>query len=351
MRNQLTAAGMILLLCAGLVRANPADINNDGRVDWQDFAIVADNWLWEWAPPEDMKLIPGGDFYMGDSFNEGMWYELPAHLVLLDSFYMGKYEVTNQQYAEFLDDALSANQIEVKSDNIVYKKGTSYVYCTTYGSTHESRIAFTGAEFVVAPSEKANHPVVHVTWYGAAAYCNWRSQQEDKEEFYDLCTWECNFSKKGYRLPTEAEWEYAARGGLSGDRFPWGGAIKHDYANYYSSTHFDYDRSTTRGFHPTYAVGDMPYTAPVGSFDASYGYRLYDMAGNVREWCNDWFDETYYGSSPYYSPPGPKIGLYRVFRGGAWISDADDCRVAYRNNNNPTNRSNSLGFRLVLNLE
>jgi formylglycine-generating enzyme required for sulfatase activity len=218
----------------------------------------------------------------------------------------------------------------------------------------------------------SNDPVVDVSWYGAVAYCNWRSQQEGKQPCYNLSTWACDFSKNGYRLPTEAEWEYAARGGLSGKRFPWGDIITHGQANYHSYwgvgkplqmiNHFmqlmgahrepyhpceSYDHNPTSGCHPTWKDWIEPYTSPVGSFpDNSYG--LYDMVGNVCEWCNDWYSDTYYSTSPINNPTGPITGNNRVGRGGCWMHEAYRNRVTKRFSSPPYNGSIYGGFRVVL---
>jgi len=299
-----------------------------------------------------LVLISGGQFAMGDHLGDSTSSpspEEPVHVVSVDTFLMGSHEVTNQQYAEFLNNALSSNLIEVKTDKIVYRRGTSIAYCSTYAASLYSRIAFTGSTFVIVPSDKADHPMAMVSWFGAAAYCNWRSEQLGKETCYDLAAWTCDFSKNGVRLPTEAEWEYAARGGATGRRFPWGDTISHTQANYYSSTSYSYDVSPTRQYHPDYSTGDMPYTAATGSFAAN-GYGLHDVTGNVWEWCNDWYQSDYYTSSPYSNPQGPETGTYRAIRGGAWSGHAASCRVAYRIYSAPDARGH-FGFRVVLDVQ
>jgi sulfatase modifying factor 1 len=325
--------------------------------------------------PEEMVFIPGGTFQMGDSFSEGFSDERPVHTVTVDSFYMGKYEITNRQYCDYLNSALGQGLITVTS-GVVYKagSGTSYLYCHTSTSSSYSQIDFSDPDFSVRTKsgrDMSNDPMVQVSWYGAAAYCNWRSQQEGKEQCYNLSTWACDFGKHGYRLATEAEWEYAARGGLSGRRFPWGDDIYHTQANYESSTSYSYDKGPTRYYHPLWNDGISPYTSPVGFFDGTMKYKtdynwagsdtsyqttsgangfgLYDMAGNVWEWCNDRWSSSYYSSSPTNNPTGPITGSYRVIRGGIWTNNAYYCRVALRYYNYPSNRlSGFIGFRLVL---
>jgi len=304
-----------------------------------------------------MVLIPGGEFLMGNSFSpsEGYSDELPRHAVYVDAIYMDSCEVTNQQYADGLNWAYAQGNLITVTDGVVYKynSGTSCPYCETTTSSSYSRITWNGTTFGVT-SGKESHPMVEESWYGAVAYANWRSGMQGKPLGYDLSTWACNFGS-GYRLPTEAEWEKAARGGVAGHRFPWSDVdtIQHARANYLSYweggvPYFSYDTSPTAGYHPTFDTGVMPYTSPVGYF-ASNGYGLYDMAGDVFEWCNDWYGETYYGSSPYNNPHGPAGGNYRVNRGGSWNGVAYHCRCANRGYDDPDDRTSYFGFRLALN--
>jgi len=328
-----------------------ADLVPSGQVDGADLLALVDVWLTGNRIPADMVVIPAGTFQMGDSFSEGDSDERPVHTVTLSSFYMSRCEITNGQYRDFLQSALSQGLVTV-SGGVVYKagSGTSYPYCDTHAADSDSQIVYSGGAFSVRTKggrSMVNDPMVEVSWYGAVGYCNWRSQQEGRQPCYNLSTWVCDFGKNGYHLPTEAQWEYAARGGLSGKRFPWGNTITHSQANYYSSSSYSYDISPTRGYHPTWNDGIYPYTSPVGSF-APNGYGLYDMAGNVYEWCNDWYSSSYYSSSPSTSPTGPTSGTYRVLRGGSWGSIANYCRVADRGGGRPDRRDNVIGFRVSL---
>jgi len=304
----------------------------------------------EGTTPTGMALIPAGEFLMGDSFNEGGIYELPVHAVYVDAFYMDRYEVTNQQYADALNWARTQGNLITVTSGAIYKynSGTSYPYCNTTTSSSYSRITWNGSTFGVVAG-KENHPMVLVSWYGSAAYANWRSVMEGRTPNYDTTTWACDFAGNGYRLPTEAEWEKAARGGSAGRRFPWSDTdtIQHARANYYSSSNYSYDTSPTRGYHPAFSSGGYPYTSPAGYF-APNGYGLYDMAGNVWEWCNDWWGSGYYSISPYDNPRGPTSGSDRVLRGGWWNTRAYNQRCAVRNLGPPGSRSYYIGFRLAL---
>ncbi|MEI9865452.1 MAG: SUMF1/EgtB/PvdO family nonheme iron enzyme [Limisphaerales bacterium] len=207
-----------------------------------------------------------------------------------------------------------------------------------------------GYGFVNAGSGKAtNHPVQNVNWYDVVKWSNARSQQAGLSPVYFTdagltqiytngeVTPYVNWTNNGYRLPTEAEWEKAARGGLSKQRFPWGNTISKSLAIIMAARSTPYDLGPN-GFSAAFTSGGPPYTSPVGYF-APNGYGLYDMAGNVFEWCWDWYAATPYPTgSPYLGgndPHGPTSGIYRIFRGGPWNGFAGNARCSGRAGNSP----------------
>ncbi len=236
-----------------------------------------------------MVLIPQGEFEMGnalgDAFSGGDPDELPVHTVYLDAFYMDIYEVTNAQYSRFLNkygknsDAAGNEFLDIGRNCLIQKAKNTYSPIAGY----------------------ENYPVSGVSWYGADAYA----------DFY------------GKRLPTEAEWEKAARGGLVGKRYPWGNKIDPSKANY------DHDDSRD------YSVNIRNYLTPVGSFQPN-GYGLYDVAGNVYEWCSDWYSSDYYEDSHRRNPTGPNLWESRVSRGGSCYCRSWNLRVANRNDFPPS---------------
>ena len=233
----------------------------------------------------EMALIPAGKFQMGSEVGENN--ETPVHTVYVDAFYIDKYEVTNAQYRLFVQ-----TQGYREPRGVAYVDGIPQGYFRPWSDNN-----FNGD----------NLPAVCVSWPDAQAYCEWA----------------------GKRLPTEAEWEKAACGGLMGKRYPWGDELTHDKANYPGIEGLD----------------QWEGPAPVDSFEPN-GYGLYNMAGNVWEWCSDWYDDDYYSISPGKNPSGPETGAYRVLRGGSWSSPFNFLlRVSLRNHTNPPIASYNVGFR------
>jgi formylglycine-generating enzyme required for sulfatase activity len=229
-----------------------------------------------------LALIPAGEFLMGS--DAGYPVERPVHKVFLDAFHLDKYPVTNAQYERFVTD--TGHRVPYLDDP-------------------RAQLENWDPEKRTYPPGRAQHPVVLVSWWDAQAYCAWA----------------------GGRLPTEAEWEKAARGGLAEKLYPWGDAIDPSLANY----------------------DNRAGTTPIESYPAN-GYGLHDMAGNVWEWVADWYGAKYYHESPARNPRGPETGTVRVLRGGAWLLFAQFCRVAYRFRNSPDFRFNLIGFRLARSL-
>jgi sulfatase modifying factor 1 len=257
-----------------------------------------------------MVLIKGGSFLMGAS--DGLPFEGPVHEVSLGSYWMDTHEVTVAEYAKFIE----ATGYQTDSE----KYGWSGVFDM---EAHEWRkLPAADWRHPEGPAHEIDpqEPVTQISWNDAVAYASW--------------------AKK--RLPTEAEWEYAARGGLAGKKYGWGDRLKpggKSLANWW------------QGVFPTHNTGEDGYTgrAVVGKFPPN-GYGLYDMAGNVWEWCSDWFAMSYYQTSPRHNPQGPVEGKERVIRGGSWMCSEDYCqgfRVAARSHSSTDTGLNNLGFRCV----
>ena len=336
----------------GIVPGEGKHIVWDAGVELQQFSsstvrvrITIDD-----SVPTEMVLIPAGYFDMGDTFNEGESNELPDHTVYVSGFYLNKYEVTNEEVRRVLQWAYDNDKITATATEVINNEGISWGLLNVISEF--CQISFSNTTFSVKAG-KDNYPCVEITWFGAMAYCKYRNEMEGKEQTIDLTDWSIDFSKKGYRLPTEAEWEKAARGGAVGHGFPWidTDTITHSRANYFSTNEIfgiqmPYDVSPTRYWHPDYGKGDYPYTSPIGSF-APNGYGLYDMAGNVMEWCWDYYDSSYYGSSPVHDPRGPNWSLYRVIRDGSWCDPAYYLRCAFRACLWGTGGNDLIGFRCV----
>lgn len=230
------------------------------------------------AADDGMVSIPAGEFSMGRTKLTSddktkmrpvvLLDDRPVHTVALDAFLLDKTEVTNEQYARFA---------------AATKRATPYHWVSGR----------------VPPGEE-RYPVYNVDWEDASSYCAWT----------------------GKRLPSEAEWERAARGGKEGLSFPNGDKLEGSQARF----------------------GLQTGPGPVGQFAAN-DFGLLDMAGSVSEWVADWFDREYYGSSPARNPRGPETGMYKVIRGGAWSDSAPRCTVFFRNWVRPNQKTPNLGFR------
>lgn|GEM_PF-2096641 len=252
----------------------------------------------------EMVFVDGGTFEMGfksgrDGKEKYIFNTQPLHNITLDAFYISKYEVTNAHYAAFLN-SYGSNHVKNGKD-----AGRKMV------EEHQWGVERTDNDW--QPSQGyENHPVVFVSWFGANEYTKWLSQQTGLK----------------FRLPTEAEWEYAARGGQKK-----------------SSNHI-YAGSDTLGNVAWYDSNSEGKTHPVGQKSPNE-IGLYDMSGNAWEWCYDWYEKSYYGSSPTNNPDGPKNGTQRVLRGGSWYFSDNESRIAHRFGDYPFNSYNGLSFRVV----
>jgi len=264
--------------------------------------------------PDGMVLIPGGTFLMGNEWGDGYSNEKPVHSVTLSPFSISKYEVTNEQMREVMQWAYDRGKVTATSSTVLNAQGDSQQLLDL---SPYSQISWNGFSFVV-DTGKEDYPCVDVTWYGSVAFCNYLSEMESRTPCYNLSTWECDWNAGGYRLPTEAEWEYAAKGGESGQKTKYAGSDNIDEVAWYweNSTNPDNPMYLGRG---THQVGTK----------AANELGIHDLSGNVWEWCWDWYESSY-SSASVTDPRGPVSGRYRVNRGGGWFDYAWNCRVALR---------------------
>jgi sulfatase modifying factor 1 len=291
------------------------------------FALIASSLLAQANTEMDiqnapnMVLVRGGTFQMGDSLLIGSIFHItltkdaePVSIVTVSDFYMSKYEVTNAEFVKFLN--AKGNQTE---------GGVTWIDLDGHWKDEKCRIYQGNGTFKVEKGYE-NHPVIYVSWYGATAYCKWLGAQ--------------------YRLPTEAEWEYAAGNGSRHTKYSWGdndpfgkkGGNVCDKTAKVKSSSWSAFESYTDGY---------IYTAPVGQFEANE-FGLFDMSGNVWEWCSDWYDAEYYSKNASKTPKGPTRAIdYRVHRGGSFFSGPSSCRVAVHSGSLPNYRDFFVGFRVV----
>jgi iron(II)-dependent oxidoreductase len=273
-----------------------------GATEAQRPAVVNDGY-------GDMVYVPAGAFQMGDNLGIGAARERPVHVVELDAFYIGRLEVTNGDWRRFRDDPGYDNAAFWPDRHVVPRDQVSY---WTSAENHGG-----------GTPDSDPYPVLGVNWDSAVAYCNWLSAKTGKT----------------YRLPTEAEWEKAARG-TDQRTYPWGNTIDRSYANYTGAQSYDTGRPV--GFYDGSRRGDLE------THSNASPYGALDMAGNVMEWCLDWYDQDYYARSPRTNPRGPATGAYRVARGGTFATDPFDLRASARSASWPSFKGHRMtGFRPV----
>ncbi len=257
----------------------------------------------------DLVYVPAGAFKMGDNFGDGESRERPVHAVTLDAFYIGKFEVTNADWRKFRDDPAYEDTKLWPHGRVVPKDQSPY---WTQANNHGG--ATPGSD---------NYPVLGINWDAATAYCNWLSAKTGKQ----------------YRLPTEAEWEKAARG-TDQRRFPWGNSIDATYASFTKSSNFE--TAQIVGYYDGSKRGDFQ------THSGASPYGAMDMAGNVMEWCQDWYGRGYYAESAKKNPQGPEKGAYRVLRGGGFFFEPQDARSYARSGGWPSLQAwRMVGFRLA----
>ncbi|MBC8370550.1 MAG: SUMF1/EgtB/PvdO family nonheme iron enzyme [Planctomycetes bacterium] len=273
-------------------------------------------------PIPGMVYINGSTFEMGDHFNVGSGSERPVHSVTLNSFFLDEHEVSNLQFANYLNAELAASNVLVSGGGVYQVSVLGHQICELADG-----LSYSNGQIVVAAG-KEQHPVVRVTWYGAALYCNYSSAENLRQPCYDPLSFACDYSVDGFRLPTEAEYEFASRGGEHSPYFlySWGSdSVTSGDANYGNTI----NSTVTRG---SYAANN---------------YGLFDISGNAAEWCNDWYMSGYYDVSELINPVGPIFGTNRVARGGGWNASASDLRSAKRDFYNPMVLHPYVGFRVA----
>jgi len=313
------------------------DTDGDGFSDGQEMLDGTDPLATWWTTPQ-MVSVPAGSFEMGDPWGEAYERELPVHTVTLSAYEIGKYELTNGEYADVLNWALAQGYLTTTASSSTV---TAYGQELLDFGDPDCRISYSDGEFRVERRDGCSmedYPVIEVSWYGAAVYCNWLSEANGLQPCYNTSTWNCDFSKNGYHLPTEAQWERAAA---------WDGSRHYRYANGSDSISCSVANYYDHGFCNPLGLGSYPYTSPVGYYTgAASPVGCYDMSGNVWELCNDrWY--RVYTSDPVTDPTGPSSGSHRVARGGSWGRDDKHVRTTMRGRFDPQTAAYHYGFRVA----
>lgn len=323
--NPITVSGRVTSVSPLTINDGSGDVVITGLTAALDeYLVVRGNWngstiaatghctIIDGVAQVELVYIQGGSFLMGNNGNEPYSYddELPQHSVSLCGYWIGKYEVTRGEYQKFMDAGGYTNSAYWSTEGWSWRVSSNRTQPIFWAPQQNwGTGTFTQTD---------KHPVVGVTYYEAEAFCNWA----------------------GGRLPTEAEWEKAARWAASHSRvYPWGDLWHDDKCNNWNDSV------------PAGGGYRKCQTSPVGSYTSGVSpYGLQDMAGNVAEWVKDWYSDTYYSATPpggWVNPQGPASGSGRVCRGGSWTDYDDYCRAAIRNSTSPSSSRYNLGFRLA----
>lgn len=286
------------------------------------------------VPAEMFVHVPAGTYQMGSPTDElGRAADERRHQVTLThAFYAQITEVTNRQYADLAQWAYEEGYVAVSGVTLTDRVGGGSFYLKQLGSLEE--IAFDRGAF---STSRPDDPVKYLNWYGAAAYCDWLNLQQGLPLSYNHRTWECNggdpYNAEGYRLPTEAEWEYACRAGTT-TALTSGPLVEFDCLP------LDPNLDLVAWY-----CGNARASTNAVRTKAPNAWGLYDVHGNNWEWCNDWYGP--YPTTAAADPVGPAQGTERVLRGGSWTYDALHCRVAYRGTRQPNWAYDDFGMRVV----